>query len=158
MQHPMRRKLQALPIEACFDLLLNATGGVLSMVDSDNTPYAVPVNFVLYKGAIYIHGAPMGARSEIVKTNPKVSFCVIGQDVIVPEQLTSHFKSVIVKGTVNVVTDDQKKMDALMALSQKFSADYMDKAKEEAQAKLHYVEVIEIVIDEMVGKQATELM
>ena len=46
-------------------------------------------------GKIYLHCAKTGHKIDGIIKNPKVSFCVTAQDLVVPEEYTSYFKSVI---------------------------------------------------------------
>ncbi len=44
---------------------------------SDNIPYSVPVNFVMYDGILCFHGSHDGRKMKTIKSNPKVSFSVV---------------------------------------------------------------------------------
>ena len=158
MHHAMRRHLQALNETQAYELLGAASHLVLSFVDLDNSPYCVPVNFVLENRTVYIHGAPMGTRSQLIRHNPKVSACVVIQDHIVPEKLTSYFKSVVLQGSVAIVSDNDEKLTALTLLAKKYAPHFVEEGIKEAKAQLHYVEVVKISIDEIQAKQSIEFV
>ena len=60
--------------------------------------YALPLSYVYDENCIYFHSAKEGHKIDILQKNPKVSFCIIDQDVIQPLEYTTYFKSVIVFG------------------------------------------------------------
>lgn len=158
MHHAMRRHLQALTEKEAYELLEVASHLVLSFIDLDNSPYCVPVNFVLGNRTVYIHGAPMGTRSQLIRHNPKISACAVIQDHIVPEKLTSYFKSVALQGTAAIVTDHDEKLMALISLARKYAPEFVEEGLKEAKAQLQYVEVVKISIDEIQAKQSIELV
>ena len=96
MYPEMRRKKQALSPAACDAILQAGTSGVLALAGADGQPYAVPLSYVYHEGKIYFHCAKAGHKLDLLDQNPKVSFCVIGQDQVVPEQYTTYYRSVIV--------------------------------------------------------------
>ncbi len=153
---PMRRRLQQMPEDRALAILSEAPNAVLAL-SGDDYPYAVPVSHVVVGRSIYIHGAPMGLRTQLMKKHPKVSLCVIEKDEIIPEKLTTHFRSVIVFGTASFVTDPQAKETALWALAKKYSLGFEKEAREEIDRTLSYVSVVEIKIDHITGKEAIEL-
>ena len=113
----MRRKKQALSKEECAAVLNRGTSGVLALAGDNDYPYAVPISYVYDEGKIYFHCAKSGHKLDAVNRKAKVSFCVIDQDQIVPEEYTSYFRSVIVFGTMRILTDDSEKRYAIDKLA-----------------------------------------
>ena len=111
MFREMRRKKQQMSGDACDELLFRGTSGVLALSGDDGYPYAVPISYVYDGEKIYFHCAKSGHKLDAIKRNPKASFCVIGQDQIVPEEYTTYFRSVIAFGiskyTNNISSFDQ---------------------------------------------------
>ncbi len=52
-------------------LLLSSRVGYLGLVDGDE-PYVVPLNYLWYQDAIYIHGAQAGRKATLMGNSPKV--------------------------------------------------------------------------------------
>ena len=121
MFRQMRRKKQALSKEECEEILQQGTSGVLAVSGDDDYPYAVPMSYVFCENKIYFHCAKSGHKLDAVSRNEKVSFCVIGQDHIVPEQYTTHYKSVIVFGKIRILENDTEKRTAIEKLAIKYA-------------------------------------
>ena len=109
MQHKMRRFKQLLPEAETKEILRMATHGVLSLVDADGMPYGVPLSFV-YDGGdiIYFHCACAGHKIDCISANASCSFCVVAQDLIVPEEFTTYFRCVVCFGRVTIVSDREE--------------------------------------------------
>ena len=157
MERKMRRFKQLLSEQATKEILNNATNGVLSLIDSDGKPYGVPISYV-YDGnkRIYFHSAVTGHKIECIKSNANCSFCVINQDMIVPEEFTTYFRSVIVKGSIRVVVDHDEMMKGLMLLCEKYSPGINPDA--EISKCYNHVAVLGLDIVSMTGKEAIELV
>lgn len=83
MGRDMRRFKQLLSKQSTSEILDNATNGVLSLIDSDGTPYGVPISYVYDGGScIYFHSAVNGHKIECIETDSHCSFCVVGQDMM----------------------------------------------------------------------------
>jgi len=84
-------------------ILQSATSGVLAVCGDDGYPYAVPLSYVYADGKIYFHSALQGHKIDAIRSNPKVSFCVIDKDDIQPQEFTTYFRSVIVFGKARII-------------------------------------------------------
>lgn len=157
MERKMRRFKQLLSEQATKEILNNATNGVLSLVDSDGEPYGVPVSYV-YDGdkCIYFHSAVKGHKIECIKANNHCSFCVVGQDLIMPDEFTSYFRSVIVKGSIHAATTRHEIKKGLLLLCEKYSPGIDPDA--EITKCINHVSVMCLDIDSMTGKEAIELV
>ena len=155
MEHKMRRFQQELPIEETKEILRNGRECVIAVSGDDNYPYAVPINYVYDGEHIYLHSAKQGHKIDALKRNPKMSPCVVAQGDIVPEEFTTYFRSAIVFGKAKFVENEEGKIEALRKLSDKYSPG-IDPTDEIAKF-LKAVEIIEIAIDTMTGKESIEL-
>lgn len=106
MFREMRRKQQQLSPRENDEILRRCTSGVLAVAGDGGYPYAVPLSYVYQDGKLWFHGAVTGHKLDAVLQNDKVSFCVIDQDEVVPEKLTSAYRSVIVFGRARVLEDE----------------------------------------------------
>ena len=100
MFRPMRRGKQLLPPEESIQILEQGTSGVLAVAGDAGYPYAVPLSYVYTDGKLYFHCAKSGHKLDAIRRNSKTSFCVIGQDAVVPLEYTTYFRSVIAFGQI----------------------------------------------------------
>ena len=159
MYPEMRRKKQALSPAACDAILQAGTSGVLALSGADGQPYAVPLSYVYHEGKIYFHCAKAGHKLDLLDQNPKVSFCVIGQDQVVPEKYTTYYRSVIVFGTVRRLTAGEEKRAAILALARRYSPDEpAEKVDAEIARYWDALCMLELTPDHITGKECIELV
>ena len=92
----VRRQDRLLTQERALQLLSESEYGVLSMIDSEGLPYAIPVNHVWNgENSIYIHCAPQGKKLVALQHNPNVSYCIVGKVNLLPKYFTTEYESVI---------------------------------------------------------------
>jgi len=154
----MRRKKQLLPNQVTEEILLSGRSGVMAVSGDDDYPYAVPLSYVYDSGNIYVHCATTGHKLDGIKRNRKVSFCVIDKDDIIPEKFTTSYRSAIVFGKARILTDDAAKQNALELLVHKYSAGFEEEGDTEIRKTWHAVCVVEITVEHMTGKEASELV
>ena len=51
------------------------------------------------------HSAKAGHKIDAIARDPRASFCVIGQDDVLPEKFTTRYRSAIAFGRVRVLDD-----------------------------------------------------
>lgn len=158
MFREMRRKKQLLPEEVSIRILEDNTSGVLAVYGDDGYPYAVPLSYVYDDFKIYFHSAISGHKIDAIKSNPKVSFCVIDQDEIVPEKYTTYFRSVIVFGNATILEREEDKRKAIETLAAKYSPNQVQGRMDEIEKSIDHLCMIELSIDSMTGKEAIELV
>lgn len=151
-----RNKKQILTAGQCEEILKKATSGVLSVLGDDDYPYGVPISYAYDDGRLYFHGMPAGHKMDAMKKHDKVSFTVIETDHIVPEEYTTYYRSVIVFGRAKIIDDPQEKVDALLKLVDKYSADYREGSMNEINDKLKAVCIFVVEAEHISGKEAIE--
>lgn len=159
MFREMRRASQQLTQAQCEEILRKGTNGVLAVTGDDGYPYAVPLSYVYDDGKLYFHGAKTGHKLDAIRRDSRVSFCVVEQDNVVPEEYTTYFGSVIVFGRAQEVTDHLEFDIALAALGKRYNphGDRMQLAKVIATESVGAA-VIRLDVEHMTGKRARELM
>ncbi len=156
MFREMRRFRQQLSAEESAQLLREGTVAVLGVLGDDGYPYTVPINYVYADGKIYFHGAKAGHKFDAITRCDKVSLCVVSQDTIVREELTTYFKSVIAFGRARVLETDEEIFRAAELLGLRFNSDRarVDRAIRNEWSALCCVE---ITLEHITGKEAIEL-
>ena len=158
MFREMRRKKQALTEEEIIKILTDGTAGVLAVDGDGGYPYAVPLSYVYHDGKIFFHCAKSGHKLDAIRRNPKASFCVIGQDQVMPQEYTTYFRSVIAFGKVRILEDDAVKWDALRLLAKKYYPEAGAQAHDDAiRHDYAPVCIVELIVEYMTGKEAIEL-
>ena len=155
----MRRKKQVLSQKEVEDILHKGTSGVLALLGDNDYPYAVPISYVYDDGKVYFHSAKSGHKIDAIQRTEKASFCVIDKDLVVPEEYTTYFRSVIAFGRIRIVEDDSEKRAAIEKLAIKY-------APEDTAANRDYAIsrewkplcMLEMTIDHVTGKEAIELV
>lgn len=159
MFREMRRKNQALSEIESIELLKQGTSGVLALLGDDDYPYAVPISYVYDDSKIYFHCAKTGHKIDALKKNPKVSFCVINQDNIVPEEYTTYYKSVIAFGKIRIVEEKETFLEAIEKLAFKYHpTDSVTHRTETIDKAINNFYMLELQIEHLTGKIAKELI
>lgn len=159
MFREMRRKRQMLSEDDCKIILREGTSGVLALSGDDGYPYAVPLSYVYDGEKIFFHCAKSGHKLDAVRRNPKASFCVIGQDKVVPEEYTTYYRSVIAFGTVRILEDDREKYDSVQEIALKYAPlDTEEQRRAAIEREWSSLCMLEMTIEHLTGKEARELM
>lgn len=159
MFRELRREKQALSFEENVQILNRGTSGVLAVSGDEDYPYAVPLSYAYCEDKIFFHCAKTGHKLDAIAKNPKVSFCVIDRDQIVEEEYTTYFRSVILFGRARILEDEAEIRAALLLLSEKYSPGQGEASHAQViERTVQRVNIIELSVEHMSGKQAKELM
>jgi len=160
MFREMRRIRQQLPPAECEAILFRGSSGVLAVSGDDGYPYAVPLSYVYDGGKIYFHCAKQGHKLDAVARCDKVSFCVTDRDDVVPEEYTTHFRSVIVFGRARVLEDEEEKLSAFAKLAEKYSPGEALAAgrAEELARQYPRVNILALTPEHLTGKECIEFV
>lgn len=154
----MRRKRQELSYEDSVGVLNKGTSGILAVSGEEDYPYAVPLSYVYEDSKLFFHCAKTGHKLDAIAKNNKVSFCVIDQDEVVPEEYTTYFRSVIIFGKARILEEETEKRAALEKLAAKYSPDHEAGRLQEIDKLFKQVCMVEITVDHMTGKESIELV
>ena len=155
----MRRFQQELPEKECIEILERNTSGVLAVLGDGGYPYAVPLSYVYRGGGLYFHCAKSGHKLDAIKSCDRVSFCVIDQDRVIPEQYTTCFRSVIVFGRAGIMTDEDEIRDAIERLAVKYApGDSKENRDAAIRREFGALRMVKIKVEHMTGKEAIELV
>ena len=153
MFRKMRLEANRITNEEAVEMLNEATNGVLAVDGDEGYPYAVPVSFAYKNGKIYFHSTSENSHKiASITKNPKVSFCVITQDNIIPEAFNTLYRSVIIFGKARVLTDANEIEQGIMTIVKKYAGGYLDEGRAYMNAETGNFCVVEIEIEHMTGK------
>lgn len=143
-------------------MLDTAEYGVLALCGEK--PYAVPVNFVYFEGAIFFHGSPRGKKMEMLKENNNVSFNVTTDAAVIPSNFSSasglacrastFYKSVIIAGETETIGDPKDLRRIFSALMEKLQPDggYHPLESSDYDKMLKAISVVKINIKQISAK------
>ncbi len=126
------------------ELLDRMDMGAISTIGEDGFPYAVPVNYVIIDGKVYIHGRKLGEKVDNIKRNPKVCFTVWQrkgyEDCGVPAcDTTTVYECVVIRGNVIFIDDVDTKAKVLQAIADKLVPDKKDMDMKKVPPTLIYM-------------------
>ena len=151
----MRRKDREIGSQETRQLIDSAGYGVMSTVGADGQPYGVPLNYVHRNNAIYFHCALTGHKLDNLASNPKASFCVVGQTKVLPERVTSAYESAMVFGTAAEVFGEER-YEALLWLLEKYCPGHIPEGKQCIADEDKGTRVFKIEICRISGKALRE--
>ena len=157
MFREMRRHNQQLTLDECIEVLNKGTSGVLAVLGDEGYPYAVPLSYAYRDGVLWFHGALTGHKIDAIEGCPKVSFCVIDRDDVLPEKLTTVYRSVIVFGKARVLDDERKIAQGARIIGEKYLRGMSDRVESEIAQSMPKLTVIRLDIEHMTGKEGVEL-
>lgn len=158
MFREMRRNKQLLENEISIQILEDGVTGVLALLGDEDYPYALPINYVYDSNKIYFHCAKTGHKIDSIKKHQKASFCVIGQDLVIPEEYTTHFRSVIAFGTIRILEDETEIRNSIELLAAKYYPGDTEQGRSDTiTSALGHLCMLELSIKHLTGKEAKEL-
>ena len=126
----------------------------LAMVDLDNKPYVIPMNFGYAGDAVFLHSAQTGRKMDVLKKNPQVALSfstdheLRWQSEKVACSYSMKYRSVLVSGRVEFVEDMKEKAEALNVIM----ANYTDREFSYNDPALKEVAVFKVVVEKMEGR------
>ena len=154
----MRRFKQQLSDQESIEILKNGEYGILSVHGDNGYPYSIPLNYTYVDNSIIIHCAKTGHKIDAIKNNNKVSFCVIGKNIIVPEKYNTLFTSVIVFGKAEIINNKEDLMNYIKILGNKFYPNHDKELDAEIKKDFNALSMIKITPIHITGKQSIEFL
>jgi nitroimidazol reductase NimA-like FMN-containing flavoprotein (pyridoxamine 5'-phosphate oxidase superfamily) len=135
--------------------------GRVSSIDKNGFPEVIPMNFVCYRGIIYMHSHPFGEKLDNIRRNPNVGFEVDQHICFLPSyyfhptdasQADTLYISVVIKGKAEIVSDSEEKASALNALMQKYQKEGRYEVLDANMPLVREVAIIKVTPTDMHGK------
>lgn len=98
---------------------------VLSMLDGEGKPYAVPLSIVRQGDAVYFHAAKKGEKTDCLRANPSVCLVCVGDVRLLPREFSAEYESAIIRGIAAEVVEMDEKKTALRLLSERYAGSNM---------------------------------
>jgi nitroimidazol reductase NimA-like FMN-containing flavoprotein (pyridoxamine 5'-phosphate oxidase superfamily) len=151
MERKIRRSDRAISESTAREILAKGEYGILSTVSSDGQPYGVPVNYACTQEFIYFHCAIKGHKLDNLSGNNRVSFCVVGETEVLPDQFATKYESAIVFGQALEVFEEEKRQ-ILLELIKKYSPEFIEKGRHYIESDERKTRVYKIAIEAITGK------
>lgn len=151
MFREVRQEKQSLAREEIDSILERGSYGTLALQGDGEYPYSVPISYIFYDGKIYFHSLPAGHKIEAITTNEKVSFSVVDEATLVPEEYTFHFRSVIAFGKVRVAAEAER-LEVFHAFAGKYSSPVPQAERRAKVDNCKRAQVYAIEIEHVTGK------
>ena len=144
-----------------IDFLNSQPAGRVASIDKDGCPQVIPMNFVYFNNAIYMHSHPFGEKLDNIRRNPSVGFeadqhvCFLPSHYFHPtdaSQADTLYISVVIKGKATIVEDGEEKARALNALMEKYQKEGRYEPLDANMPVVREVAVIKVAPSEMRGK------
>ena len=147
----VRRADREISLHEAQELFSRGEYGVLSTVGKDGQPYGVPLSYAYKNNCLYFHCATAGHKLENIESNPKASFCVVGNTRVLPEKFATEYESAVAFGVVSEVHGAERH-NALVWLLEKYSPGFIEEGKKYIDEKNHATKVVKFVIEHLTGK------
>lgn len=155
MFRELSRKNKALSAKECESVLTNEKRGVLSIIGDGGYPYGMPMNHLYKDGCLYFHCGKAGHRIDALQKCSKASFCVTDGGHRDEGEWAYVFKSVIVFGEIEIISDQGTVIAVTKELSRKFTDD-VDYVKNEIAAYADKTLILRLTPLHICGKTVTE--
>lgn len=153
----MRRKdREVSEPQALYEILRRGKSLHLSLRDGDGT-YVVPLSYgVSYENGrweFYFHGAAAGKKMELIREDPRASFCVTVEHGVIPGETAGNYsfayESVMGTGRVEILEGLPEKRRGLACL---FSHYAPETAFESPDRVVENTAVLRLLVEEISGK------
>lgn len=127
----------------------------VGMIDTDQTPYVIPMNFGYRDGIVYLHSAPEGKSISILEKNPTVCLTfstphhLVYQHPKVACSYRTRSESVIGWGKVRFEENFDRKIEALNLIMKQ----YTDKSFTYSDPAVHNVKVWIVELEKATCKE-----
>ena len=126
----------------------------LAMVDLDNKPYVIPMNFGYEQDVVYLHSAQTGKKMDILAKNRQVSLSfstdheLRWQSEKVACSYSMKYRSVLASGRVEFIEELDEKVTALNIIMK----NYTDREFAYNDPALRDVAVFRVVLETLEGR------
>ncbi len=147
----MRREKREMPADWALGVMDKAPYITVSMVNTDGTPYAVPLSLCRTdEKTFYFHCAHEGLKLDILKSNSNVCLSAVTKcaPTVGPKDnsFTLQFHSAIAFGQTEIVADKEEKIFAMRAICQRFLPKHMEFFDQAIERSLERTCVVKITL------------
>jgi len=154
-------KLEIKSKEKIIEFLSVESTGRIASIDANGFPQIIPMNFVFVNDVVYMHSHTRGEKLDNFRKNNKVGFEVDRNLEFLPSYFfdpndaslaDTLYISVVIKGHVYIVDDNEEKTLALNELMSKYQPEGKYQMISSQMDVLNEVAVIKVVPNSLRGK------
>ncbi len=149
----MRRKDREMDRTFALEVIDKCPYAVASIVLPDGLPYGIPLSIARIDDVIYFHCAPQGKKIDALLQNPHISIACVGHVAPRQDDFTTEYESAIVFGMAIRVDNDAEKIEALRAISLRYTPENMKNFDDAIARSLARTDVWKVRIDSISGKR-----
>ena len=155
----MRRKEKAITDNKIIEELMNKGRYITISMSKNDVPYIVTLSYGYdnAQNALYFHCANEGQKIDYIKFNPNICGIII-EDNGYSEGCTQEYRSLIVRGTIEIVDNIQEKKHAFDILLSHLEKDpnVMKEKYFKDDEKYNKTGILKLDITEITGKEEKE--
>lgn len=125
----------------------------LAMIDTDGTPYCLPISIARDEDIIYFHSAKEGRKIDALRNDPNVCMSCVGDTLRAKDKFTTEFESAILRGKASEVTEDEEKIHGLKLICERHTPTNMHEFDTAIEKSLFRTGVWKIEIADIIGKR-----
>ena len=126
--------------------------GMMATVNTDGSPYCIPLSFAREGEWLYFHCAHEGHKIDNLKRENRVCVSCAGDIKVIPGDFGIEYESAVINGTASEVMEKEEKIHALALISRRYTPDDMPLFDEAIKRNYDRTAVWKIHIDEINGK------
>ncbi len=171
----MRRKDREMNVAFAYELIDKAMYGTLAVLDTEGSPYALPLSIVRNEQMLYFHSAKAGKKVEAFKQQKLVCVSFVGEvkvpdlytdkeletllvdsaksAVLTSKVFTTMYESAMVRGVIQEVRVVEEQLFALRLICEKYTPEKMSYFDSAAQSGLARTNIYRIAIQEITAKR-----
>ena len=124
----------------------------LATVNTDGSPYCVPLSIAREGEWIFFHSATAGHKLDNLRQENRVCVSCVGNQSVIAGKFSIKYESAIIFGTATEIIDEEEKIHALKLICLRHTPDNMANFDGEIHRQLNLTSVWKIHIDEISGK------
>jgi len=151
----MRRADRERDAAFAMEVLRDCEYATLATINSDGTPYCVPLSIAVAENTIYFHCAHEGKKFDNIKNNENVCINGVRYTKLVPENFTTEYESATATGKCRIISDKDEKIAALKAICEKYANSNMINFDNQIEKFMNHTCICKIIIENITGKANT---
>jgi len=148
----MLRKEKEMSREDALAVVDECPWSVLATVNSDGSPYCIPLSMTREGEWIYFHSAKEGHKTDNLRNDNRVCISCVGHAAVIPERFSVDYESVVIFGKASEISGRDDKIHALKCISLRYTPGHMAAFDDAIERSLEVTSVWKIHIDGISGK------